>query len=445
MRPIIFGLAMALIAGALSPTTALAAGKPVAIKEDPAMALAHKTGMAEAPAVAAATGVTCQVVDARFLGKNVDKKTKVATNIYEVDCDKGLGFVLFAPVGGVASAVHCIFAATPQADGKPSTLSCKLPGNANPGADLSPILTKAGLGGCVPVEVKSVGTGATATYIEVACSGGSGYLLQASLPGNADATASAKDCLIYDASDTNLKCTIHDKAYRLALMDAYVAAGNNGCVVKDRRYIGASQSGSVYWEAACQDGKGYMYKTEGGKFAAVYPCEKASGIVGGCELTDTKEAQTAQAGLYTKLSMKAGADCQVSKYAPFPATGNKDVVEMACSNRPDALIGVFAGPSEKSYVYDCAHALIAGYKCSFTKPADAYNFITADLKKAGKMECGVSNIRVMGKTAKGTMMVETACSDGLKGYILEYTVEPLVPIAAIGCAFSQDCKLPGNK
>jgi hypothetical protein len=445
MRPIIFGLAMALIAGALSPATAFAASKPTATKEDAALAVARKTGMAEAPPLAAATGVTCQVVDARFLGKNVDKKTKVSTSIYEVDCDKGLGFIVFSPSPGTPTSVHCVFAAIPQADGKPSTLACKLPGNANPGADLAPLLAKAGIGGCVPEVVKGVGSTTSTTYIEVACPGGTGYLIQAALPGNADAATTAKDCLLYDASETNLKCTIHDKAYRMTVLDSYAAAANNGCAVKDRRYVGASQSGSVYWEASCQDGKGYMYKTDGGKFTAAYACEKASGIVGGCELTDTKEAQTAQAGLYTRLSQKAGTDCQVSKYAPFPIAGSKDVVEMSCSNRPDALIGIFAGPNDKSYVYDCAHALIAGYKCSFTKPSDAYSFITADLKKAGKMECGVSNIRVMGKTTKGTTMVETACSDGLKGYILEYTTEPLTPIAAIGCAFSQDCKLPGNK
>ena len=35
-------------------------------------------------------------------------------------------------------------------------------------------------------------------------------------------------------------------------------------------------------------------------------------------------------------------------------------------------------------------------------------------------------------------------TDGLKGYILEYTSEPLAPVGVVGCAFSKDCKLPGN-
>ena len=227
-------------------------------------------------------------------------------------------------------------------------------------------------------------------------------------------------------------------------MDTYVTAANNGCVPKERRYVGLSQGGATYWEASCQDGKGYIYKIEKNQLSQAVSCEKASGILGGCELTDTKEAETAQAGLYTKLSQKAGFDCQVTKYAPFPSPAGKDVVELVCSNRPDGGVGIFAGPNDKSVVVDCARAPIVGYRCSFTKPADAYKIVTDDLKKMGKTECAVSNIRVLGKTAKGTTFLETACADGLKGYILEYTSEPLAPVGVVGCAFSKDCKLPGN-
>ena len=62
----------------------------------------------------------------------------------------------------------------------------------------------------------------------------------------------------------------------------------------------------------------------------------------------------------------------------------------------------------------------------------------------GKAECAVSNVRIIGKTATGTSYLETACADGLKGYILEYSPLPFTPVAVTGCAFSKDCKLPGN-
>ena len=62
----------------------------------------------------------------------------------------------------------------------------------------------------------------------------------------------------------------------------------------------------------------------------------------------------------------------------------------------------------------------------------------------GKNECAVSSSRYIGKTTKNTHYLEVGCSDGLKGYILEYTIAPLAPVGVIGCAFSKDCKLPGN-
>jgi len=167
-------------------------------------------------------------------------------------------------------------------------------------------------------------------------------------------------------------------------------------------------------------------------------------MLGGCSLTDAREAETAQAGLYTRLAKGAGFDCTVAKYASFPAPAGKDVVELSCSNRPDGGVGVFGGPSDKPVVYDCARSVIAGYRCSFTKQEAGYKLMTADLKSLGKNECEVSNTRAVGKTTKGTTMMEVACADGLKGYILEYTAEPLKAVGVMGCAFTKDCKLPGN-
>jgi len=99
---------------------------------------ARKQGMAEAPAVAQAAGITCQVADARFVGKSTDAKTKISTSDHEIDCNQGLGFVLANVTGSKPTAFTCIEANTPQPDGKPSALPCKLPGNADPKADLAP-------------------------------------------------------------------------------------------------------------------------------------------------------------------------------------------------------------------------------------------------------------------------------------------------------------------
>jgi hypothetical protein len=440
MRPLGIGLAAALLVAALAPAVVMSATKkPEAVSE-----AQRKAGMAEAPAVAQAVGITCQVTDARLVGKQVDAKTKISTSYYEIDCDKGLGFILSAPAGAKPTAFTCIEADTPQPDGKPSSLPCILPGNLDPKADLAPLLAKAGVT-CTPEAARGIGQSSTNTFLEIACQGGQGFVMQAGAPAIPDSPVVANDCLVYDSGDGNIKCTLHDKASRMAVMDQYVTAANNGCVVKDRRFVGLAQSGAAFWEASCQDGKGYIYQVEKGQLSKTFECAKAQGILGGCELTNSKEAETAQAGLYTNLSKKAGFDCAVSKYGPFPSPAGLDVVELACSNRTDGGVGIFAGPGQTSRVVDCARAPMVGYRCSFTKPEDAYKYVTADLKKMGKDSCNVSAVRIIGKTAKGTTYLETACSDGLKGYVLEYNTAPtLEPVTATGCAFTKDCKLPGN-
>ena len=436
MRAIGIGLAAALAVAALA--TGVMSAAPV--KKDAVTDAQRKQGMAEAPAIAQAAGIDCKVTDARFVGKNTDPKTKASTSYYEIDCDQGEGFILAASVGVKTTAFTCAEANFPP-DGKPQGLTCALPGNADPKADMMPLLAKGGVTTCTPDAVRGIGQSATATFIEVSCAAGGGYILQAGAPAVASSPVVANDCLLFDQGAGNIKCTIHDAASRLAIVDTYVKAANNGCAIKDKRYVGLSQAGSAFFEAACQDGKGYMLKIDKGQFTSAVPCEKAATIMGGCELVNAKEAETAQAGLYTKLAKSAGFNCDVSKYAPFPSPEGKDVVELACSNRPDGAVGVFGATTQDSVVYDCARAPIAGYRCSFAKPV--YDSITADLKKLGKSDCVVSETRVIGKTASGSTLVETACADGLKGWEIEYD-SALNPKSVTGCAFSKDCKLKGN-
>ncbi|MCE2820293.1 MAG: hypothetical protein LW695_08795, partial [Phenylobacterium sp.] len=153
MKRVAIGLATAALALALGTVAAVSASK----KEEAALAAARTQGMAEAPAVAQAAGIACQVTDARMVGKTRDPKTKTETSFYEIDCDRGVGFVLQAPSGGVKpTAFSCIEANSPQPDGKPPSLPCKLPGNANPLVDLAPLLTKAGLN-CTPDAARGIG------------------------------------------------------------------------------------------------------------------------------------------------------------------------------------------------------------------------------------------------------------------------------------------------
>ena len=128
-----------------------------------------------------------------------------------------------------------------------------------------------------------------------------------------------------------------DRATRLAVVDRLAQAANNGCVVKDRRFVGSAKDGSDYFEASCQDGKGYIFKATGGQFVQAVGCGQAQGLLGGCTLTDARQATAEQAALYTKLARAAGSNCDVDHYALFPMQGNTEVVELACKDGSGAI------------------------------------------------------------------------------------------------------------
>jgi hypothetical protein len=442
MRPIGWGLAVALFAAVLAPVAVMSAPKAAAPAVSPEQ---KKQGMADAPALVQAAGLPCQVSDARFIGKQEDKKAKTSTTFYEVACGQSMGFILQAPQGGTTTAFTCIEADTPTPDGKAPSLPCILAGNSDPKAQLAPLLAKGGAPTCVPEKARGIGQSKSNTFIEVACQGGAGYVLVASSPLDASKEAEAQNCLNFDEGTGNIKCTLSDKSVRLAVVDRYAKAGSPTCVVKDRRYIAATKDNFTFFEASCQDGKGYFYKVDSkDNVVQTLDCAKVQGMLGGCQLTDSREAATEQAGLYTKLAKNAGSTCDVAKYASFPNRGNEEVVELSCKDG-SSVIGIFPG-SGKGQVFDCGRALAAGYKCSLGKPDAGYAALTSDLKKyAPTTTCVVSNSRLAAKTAKGTVLVEVACADKYKGYMIEYQTTPTVSaVAATGCTFTGSCKLPGN-
>src|SRR6185503_4064085 len=116
------------------------------------------------------------------------------------------------------------------------------------------------------------------TVFEVACANGAGYIIMASAPLDATKPATALNCLAYDASESNIKCTLVPAATRLALADKYAPLAQPGCVVKDRRYIGVLTDGTEGFEFACNDGKGFVAKINStGGVAQVLDCAKLSG------------------------------------------------------------------------------------------------------------------------------------------------------------------------
>lgn len=444
MRAIVIGLIAAVMAAVVFPATALAASA----KAPQVDAQARSKGMAAAPGVIKSTGIDCDLADARLLGTSTDAKTKVSSNYYELACKNAEGYIVGVPTkaGPPPQIYTCLeVAATPK-----SGVACILPGNADPKQGLAALVAK-DAPGCQLTAARGIGhtVDGAVTEFEVACAGGAGYIVDASFPLSISKPARFNPCVAYSPP----KCTLTDAAASDAYFNSLISKMGKPCQLKDKRYVGVAADGSEFYEVACQNGKGYMLQVAAnGQVSPGIDCAVAENIAGGCTLTNSREAQTEQAGLYTTLAQKAGFACNVSKYGPIDANvPGHEVVELACSNRPDGAIAIFpADASQPGRIYDCAHSELAGYRCGFTQPSAAFPRLTNDLKALGKTSCVVSGERVVG-TSEATHLgyLEVACADGNPGYIISYNLPQMTPKEALTCSFAKGinggCQMPENQ
>ena len=115
-------------------------------------------------------------------------------------------------------------------------------------------------------------------------------------------------------------------------------------------------------------------------------------------------------------------------------------MELVCGDGNGA-IGMFPATG-KGMVLDCGHALVAGYKCTLGK----VDYAGADRRPAkfDKKECVVSSTGQPLKAPDGTIRLEVACSDGLPGYMIQFT-DAQTPKDVTACSFAGNCVLPTNK
>jgi hypothetical protein len=441
MRPIGLGLLAALIVAFTAPGVAMAAAPA---KPPPIDAAKRKQGMADAPALVQSAGIGCQVSDAYLAGKTPpDKKTgSLGASIYEVACGPGaVGFLIQTNGTSPPAVFSCVNQNYPPDMPAVAPHPCVLPDNLDLKTALTAIANK-GKVPCAPDKFRGVGQTSTSTLYEALCPTGVGYIVIASSSLDPAKDVTSNNCLFFDAADSpnkQIKCVLNTPEVRQAAADKVAQMANAGCTVKDRRYIGVLTDGTEGYEFACSDGKGFIAKVNAqGAIAQTLDCAKLAG--GGCTLTDTRAALAEQAGLYTRLAKESGSNCQVQKYAVFPARGSEEVVELVCENGAGA-IGMFPATG-KGRVLDCGHSLVAGYKCSLGKPD--YSALTADLNRFDKKECQVSSVGLPKKAPDGTISLEVACSDGLPGYVIQFA-DPQTAKNVTGCAFAGSCELPTNK
>jgi hypothetical protein len=393
-------------------------------------------GQKDGPAVIAASGIQCTPGEIVWLGSAKDPKTKVEMNAFETTCKEGLGYVINTGGAEKPSAYDCMaLSTTPQV--------CKLPGNANPEKALAARAAAAGRQCDVSKAVYNGATPTGDTYYELACGSKSGFEMMTNGPKTV-----INECIMLVGSPRACKLTSAEVA--LTALQPAVQASGKTCNIKESRFIGASEdtSGDVFYEVGCEPGPGFVVVVDKNMaFRRAVDCKLAQGLAGGCKLTDISVTASSDAATYTKLAEKAGFPCQVSKYRLIGVDKqDREVVELACSNRPDGAVALFAEKG-KSDVYDCLRAGALGQDCKLTSTKVLFDRYSQALAAKGKGTCKVSDARYLGSNSSGDF-IETACSDGLPGWVVSFTPKTDTVAELLSCRQAAGagvpCKLPGN-
>jgi len=431
---------------AAAPLAAHAAAPPaqkIDLKIDPEQ---HATGKKEAPEAVKSAGIPCTITDAYYIGANDTKDDKgktVTQKLYEVACQGAVGQILTYAPPAPAKHYDCFAVlSTPN-------IRCRLPGNADLKSVVAGCVTQSGRT-CAISDFRFDGsTPAGDAYYEVGCTGALGFILKHTAANETVAT----DCSL--AIGTNLECKLTTlaaiKAADRAIIDKLLASSGAACQVKDTRTIGRLSSGGSGYEVACTDAKtGFLLLAKAdGSLEHAIPCAKAEGVLGGCKLTDATVAESAEAATYTKLAKASGFNCDVVKYRFIGMDSkNNEVVELACSNRPDGGVAILPSDNSPGHILDCVRVGALGQSCRLTDPALTYTRYTEALAAKGKATCKVTNAHWLGRYEQNhTDLIETACSDGLPGWVMELDANDHA-IELMSCgqakAAGAQCTLAGN-
>lgn len=387
-----------------------------------------KRGAAEAPAAVQAAGLRCTVAEAGFIGTSTTQVNGAAVprNAFEVACQEGLGYiVLVSQTAGAAPSqtLDCVALQTTsrmeQAAGRPAGVQCRLPRNAQPAQGLQFAVREAGLS-CTVTNARALGTLSNgAMRYEVGCAEGPGLVLDR--PISATGRFTGQTCFRAEAtSNGQFRCEYSTKTQNLASLAPLVTAARRSCTVSDARIVGRNpQTQNEVLEVGCGSAPGFFIETSSaGAFVGAHDCGRFNNVP--CQLTAAELVQARNAQEYTRLLKAANFNCDVSNFNRQGAeqvTG-REIVEVACSNRPDgafAILSTGTGPSE---VYDCLLAAKRRQTCRLTQEDALYPQLTQALG-AKNTRCNVSMTRRMGTTPQGEDWYEFACKEG-RNFIVDY-------------------------
>jgi hypothetical protein len=220
-------------------------------------------------------------------------KKVAAVDAYEVVCSEGLGYIISAGATASAkpSAYLCIEAVSgsaiagtaPDANG---LAPCALPGNLE-AAQLTALqlyVTQAGIG-CDASHLRGVGQTDTDMVVELACAGGSGYILSIPYPLQPGQPVKSANCLSL-TSTSRVTCQLTDVTAQKVTAEVQLRQSHPTCQVSASRYMVSSLHGDNYFEFLCDDGTGLVLQQKpSGMVGGIVACSAAIvDKLGGCQL-----------------------------------------------------------------------------------------------------------------------------------------------------------------
>ena len=268
---------------------------------------------------------------------------------------------------------------------------------------------------CTVTDAAYVGNSGKAKVYEVACKEGLGDIVISAIGG---AKPQAFDCLTASAGAT--KCQLPANADpKAALLTPLIAQAGETCTVKNARAMGANAAGDHFYEAACQEGGGYVVQTSQAAPVKLIPCAAQLGTAAECTLTTKADIVASIAA----VGAKSGKPCQVSDaaYLGSDTKSGDNVYEIACGKQPGYVLTTDKAGGFKSAV-DCAKAASTGLQCKMTdltvaESQESGTYTT--MAKAGGFNCNVSKYRYIGMVSEPTRseVVELACTNRLDGVV----------------------------
>ena len=240
---------------------------------------APEVSLANAQAALTAASASCQVTEAKLLGK-----VEGGSSLYEAVCASGPGYLVVASTP--PQAMDCILlkasadakkAEDPEAD---VGTVCTLPANTNEVAVFAGYAQQAGVT-CQVDQGKAIGQSSTGQVIyEVGCAGSDGAWVE-----QKDGAWVSTPCLQIMAS--NGQCQFTTKAEQIADLQKLLTPSNaSDCTVTDLRLMGQNDRGQFIEAKCATEGEGYIARVQEGAVQQVYACNIAQRIGGGCTLTE---------------------------------------------------------------------------------------------------------------------------------------------------------------